>query len=302
MQLRRRSTAATIALVVLVGSAMAWGQDAQDQVLATVNGQPIMSGHFREELLHRWGDIALATLIQQFAIEQTAAEAGITVTDQEVEQRFENFQRNVDLQAPTTGESFSLWLARQKLTPYGFRRWTRSELLLEKMVEDEAVVTDEDVRQIYDASRDRLRRPERMRISHICVTSREEAERIRAEIIAGKPFEDAAREYSIDPYTKDEGGGFGLVTRGENPFQQAAFALTADNELSEPVQTQMGWHIIRRDEHLPARTPEFDEVRDEIREGLERQKLLALMNRRRAEIMQGARIEHELDPDELAPQ
>ena len=124
-----------------------------------------------------------------------------------------------------------------------------------------------------------------MRISHICVKTKEEAERIRAEIVAGKPFEEAAREYSIDPYTRDAGGAFGTVTRGE-PFQKAAFALKADAEMSEPVQTQMGWHIIRRDEHLPESIPGMSEVKDEIRERLEQQKLMALMSRKRAEIMQ----------------
>ena len=162
--------------------------------MATVNGQPIMSAYFQSELLRRWGDIGLSSLISQLAIEQAAAEAGITVTDQEVEQRIESFRRNVDLQAPTTGESFSIWLARQKMTPYGFTRWMRAEVLVEKMVQDEAAVSEEDVRAVYDASRDRMAQPERMRISHICVKTKEEADRIRAEIIAGKPFEQAARE------------------------------------------------------------------------------------------------------------
>jgi len=302
MQLHRCTRVAMIALVLIATAVLAGAQDGANPVLATVNGQPIHAESFREELLHRWGDIALATLIQQMAIEQAAAEAGVTVTDAEVEQRVEEFQRKCDANAPTTGESFSLWLARQKLTPYGFRRWMRGEMLLEKMVEDEAVVSDEDVRQVFEASQEQLRRPERMRISHICVTTLDEAETIRAEIIGGKAFEDAAREYSIDPYTKDEGGSFGLITRGENPFQQAAFELTADGEISDPVQTQMGWHLIRRDEHLPASVPEFDEVKDEIREQLERQKLLTLMNRKRNEIMQDARVVREMDPDELAAQ
>ncbi|MGD9497220.1 MAG: peptidyl-prolyl cis-trans isomerase [Armatimonadota bacterium] len=292
-----RAAIAFLIVICSAGTAL-----AQDQVLATVNGQPIMSGQLQTELLHRWGDIALATLIQELAIEQAAAEAGVTATDQEVEQRVETFQRNLDANAPVTGESFSLWLARQKLTPYAFRKWLRAEVLLEKMVADQAAVSEEDVRQVFEASRERLRQPERLRVSHICVKTQEEAAQIRAAIIAGKPFEEAARESSIDPYTKDAGGAFGLITRGENPFQQAAFALGADNELSEPVQTQMGWHIIRRDEYLPATTPEFEDVKDEIRERLERQRLLALMNRKRAEILQAARVEHELDPDQLVTQ
>lgn len=297
MQLQRCLTI-VITAVCSLSVPLAWGQDAP-QVMATVNGEPIMSDRFQEELLRRWGDVALGALVSQMAIEQAAAAAGVTVTDSEIDQRVENFQRNIDLKAPMTGESFSLWLARQKMTMYAFRQWMRTELLVEKMVAAEATVSEEDVRAVYDAARERLRRPEQMRISHICVKTKEEAERIRAEIVAGKPFEEVAREYSIDPYTRDAGGAFGTVTRGENPFQKAAFALKADAEMSEPVQTQMGWHIIRRDEYLPESIPEYDEVKDEIRERLEQQKLMALMSRKRAEIMQNARIEYEINPTDL---
>lgn len=299
MQLRR-----SLIIAIIVGTALsgplAWGQGAP-RVMATVNGQPIMSDRFQEELLRRWGDVGLGALVSQMAIEQAAAEAGVTAEESEVDQRVDNFQRNVDLKAPMTGEPFSLWLARQKMTMYAFRQWIRTELLVEKMVAGEATVTDADVRAVYDASQERLRQPERMRISHICVKTKEEADRVRAEIVGGKPFEDAAREYSIDPYTRDQGGAFGTVTRGENPFQQAAFALKADAEMSEPVPTQMGWHIIRRDEHLPESTPEYDEVKDQIRERMEQQKLMALMNRKRAEIMQNAQIEYETNPTDLIP-
>lgn len=297
---RQRSIVSAIIVACALSAPIAWGQDAP-RVMATVNGQPIMSDHFQQELLRRWGDVGLGALVSQVAIEQAAAEAGVSAEAAEVDRRMENFQRNIDLKAPMTGEPFTLWLARQKMTMYAFRQWIRTELLVEKMVAGEATVSDADVRTVYDASRERLRQPERMRISHICVKTKEEADRIRAEIVAGKAFETAAREYSIDPYTRDEGGQFGTVTRGENPFQQAAFGLKSDAEMSEPVQTQMGWHIIRRDEYLPEATPEFEEVKDEIRERLERQKLVALMNRKRAEIMQNARIEYEASPTDLIP-
>jgi len=296
----QRSIIGAIIVACALSAPVAWGQDAP-RVMATVNGQPIMSDYFQEELLRRWGDVGLGALVSQVAIEQAAAEAGVAVDATEVDQRVENFQRNVDLKAPMTGEPFSLWLARQKMTMYAFRQWIRTELLVEEMVAGEATVSDADVRTVYDASRDRLRQPERMRISHICVKTKEEADRIRAEIVAGKAFEAAAREYSVDPYTRDEGGEFGTVTRGEDPFQQAAFSLKSDAEMSEPVQTQMGWHIIRRDEYLPEATPEFEEVKDEIRERMERQKLVALMNRKRAEIMQKARIEYDTSPTALIP-
>ena len=300
MQRIRRTVGVAIALIVAFGAGQAVAQD--DQVMATVNGQPIMSGALKAELFRRWGDIALGSLIQELAVRQAALEAGVSVTDEEVAERADRFQRNIDMGVANSGGNFSMWLARQKMTPYAFRQWIRTELLLEKLVADEAVVSEDTVKEYWEQQQDRFRQPERMRVSHICVTEKAEAERIRAEILNGKSFEDAAREYSIDPYTRDEGGAFGVITRGDSSFQDAAFALQNDNAMTEPIKTQKGWHIIRRDEYLPASTASYDEVKDTLKEQLEQQKLMTLMNEKRGEIMQKARVDQEINPSDLADQ
>jgi len=299
MQHTHRTIAVAIALIILSGVAPCLAQDAE--VVATVNGQPIMSDVLKNELLRRWGDIGLGALIQEMAIEQAALEAGVSATPEEVDQRKDTFQSNIDSRAAATGQgpNFTMWLAQQKMTPYAFRQWIRTEVLLEKIVGDEAAVSDEEIATYYEQRREQFQQPERMRVSHICVNERAEAQRVRKEILDGKPFEQAAGEYSIDPYTRDEGGAFGIITHGDSPFQNAAFALEGDNQMTEPVQTQKGWHIIRRDEYLPACTPAFDEVKDQIRSQLESQKLLALMAQKRGEIMQDARVDQEVAPTDL---
>ncbi|MFO8078977.1 MAG: peptidyl-prolyl cis-trans isomerase [Armatimonadota bacterium] len=299
MQRIARTFAAGIALILVFGTGLCQAQD--DAVMATVNGQPIDADTLTNELYRRWGDIALGGLIQELAVKQAAAEAGVTITDDEVEDRAERFQRNIDMKGSQNGQNFSMWLAQQKMTPYAFHQWIRTELLLEKIVADEAVVTDEEVQEFWEEEQERFRQPERMRVSHICVSEKSEAEQIRAAIIAGEQsFEDAAREHSLDPYTRDEGGAFGAIERGDSDFQKAAFALQDDNAMSDPVQSEKGWHIIRRDDYLPESTPEFDEIEDQLRQQLKQQKLMVLMNNKRSEIMRNARIEQELDPRELA--
>jgi parvulin-like peptidyl-prolyl isomerase len=144
-----------------------------------------------------------------------------------------------------------------------------------------------------------MRRPEKMHVSHICVTTEEEAKQVRAEILAGKDFAEVARQHSIDPWTKDRGGDYGWIGRGDDPFQKAAFELSQDGELSPPVETKMGWHIIRREEHRPASTPNFEEIRDELRERMLSQRRLQMMNQKRGEILQAAKIERNLEPADL---
>jgi len=83
-----------------------------------------------------------------------------------------------------------------------------------------------------------------VRASHILVKTQAQAIKIRQEITAGKSFADAAREYSICP-SKDDGGDLGYFCRGMMvpEFEDAAFNLPI-GRLSEPVQTEFGWHLI----------------------------------------------------------
>lgn len=83
-----------------------------------------------------------------------------------------------------------------------------------------------------------------VRASHILVSTEQEAENLRNEIAGGKNFADAAAEYSKCP-SGANGGDLGYFGRGMmvKPFEDAAFELEV-GELSKPVQTQFGWHLI----------------------------------------------------------
>lgn len=83
-----------------------------------------------------------------------------------------------------------------------------------------------------------------VRASHILVSSKGEAEKIRQEILDGKSFEDAAKEYSSCP-SSAKGGDLGYFSRGMMvpEFEKEAFALPV-GQISKPVRTQFGWHLI----------------------------------------------------------
>lgn len=84
----------------------------------------------------------------------------------------------------------------------------------------------------------------RVKASHILVKTQEEALKIRKEIVGGKSFEQAAKEYSMCP-SKDDGGDLGFFCRGMMvpEFEKAAFSLPV-SKLSMPVKTEFGWHLI----------------------------------------------------------
>lgn len=86
-----------------------------------------------------------------------------------------------------------------------------------------------------------------VRASHVLVKKEDEAKKLREDINAGKiSFEDAARQISLCP-SGHEGGDLGFFKRGVmvKPFEDAAFAMKEIGEVSEPVETQFGWHLIQ---------------------------------------------------------
>ena len=85
-----------------------------------------------------------------------------------------------------------------------------------------------------------------IRASHILVKTKEEADELLKEINAGKDFAKAAQEVSLCP-SKNDGGDLGFFGRGMmvKPFEDAAFALKEMGDVSEPVETQFGWHLIK---------------------------------------------------------
>ncbi len=85
-----------------------------------------------------------------------------------------------------------------------------------------------------------------VRASHILVKSEDEAKNLLEEIKGGKSFADAAKEVSLCPSGRD-GGDLGFFKKGVmvKPFEDAAFAMKEIGEISDPVQTQFGWHLIQ---------------------------------------------------------
>ena len=131
-------------------------------------------------------------------------------------------------------------------------------------------VTDESVRARYEDLVERLAGEPEIRARHILVETREEAEAVAAKIAGGADFAEQAKESSIGP-TGPNGGDLGFFGREAMvaEFAEAAFALDA-GEVSGPVETQFGWHIIKVEETRSREAPAFELVEADIREELSR--------------------------------
>lgn len=110
---------------------------------------------------------------------------------------------------------------------------------------------------------------EEIRASHILVEAKEEAQAIVEEVRGGGDFAEVARRESTGP-SASAGGDLGFFEKGQMvpTFADAAFALEID-EISDPVQTQFGWHVIKLTDRREAPPPTLDEVRGELTQQLQ---------------------------------
>ena len=132
-------------------------------------------------------------------------------------------------------------------------------------------VSDEDAKKIYDEKIANMKPEEEAHAKHILVGTEEEAKEVKERLTKGEDFAAVAKEKSKDKNA--EGGDLGFFSRGQmlKPFEEAAFALDV-GEISDPVQTQFGWHIIKLEEKRDQKLPGFDDVKEAIKTQLVAQK------------------------------
>ena len=126
-------------------------------------------------------------------------------------------------------------------------------------------LTEEEKRAFFDAKKQSFSRPETASAKHILVDTEEKANDILGKINAGEvSFEDAAKEHSSCP-SKDAGGDLGSFGRGQMvpEFEEAVFNMNK-GEVSGPVKTQFGYHLIKLEDRKESVIPEYDEVAEEV--------------------------------------
>jgi len=147
------------------------------------------------------------------------------------------------------------------------------ESYLQKLRGKDLAVTDAEVQAYYDAHRAPYDHPQEISAAHILVNTLEEAQQVLSRLKAGEPFEKIARDVSRDPASAAQGGRLAPFRHGTlvPEFEQAAFALKK-GQVSAVVQTQFGFHIIKKigQADLPPRP--YADFKEDIRRQLERSK------------------------------
>jgi len=145
-----------------------------------------------------------------------------------------------------------------------------AELRLEALAAQQEV-TDADLHAAYEKEKSRLEVPEKRHARHILITGKDDAaalalaQQVLSQAKSGKDFGALAKQYSQDPGSAQNGGDLGWAERSTfvKPFADALFGMSA-GEITGPVKTQYGYHIIRLDEIQRGKSKSFEEARTEL--------------------------------------
>ncbi len=145
--------------------------------------------------------------------------------------------------------------------------YNRDKTLLDEYLDQEAkkAVTPEAARKLYEQTVKSVPAEQEVRARHILVENEDEAKAIATRVKGGEDFAKVAGEVSKDPGSKTDGGDLGFFTKDRmvEPFAEAAFKLQA-GQISDPVKSQFGWHVIKVEEKRNKPAPSFEETKDQV--------------------------------------
>jgi peptidyl-prolyl cis-trans isomerase C len=255
------------------------------------------------ELLTQLRVEAMDLMIEQELLKQAAEREGIEGDDAEVDKKVEElraiFERDDQFRMKLEGDGFTEESFRRHVD-----RMAAAKIYLDRIRADSADVSDVELERFYAENEDRLTLPARVRVRHILLkwkpmgtqddraALRKQMQPILERARSGEDFAALAAEFSEDFATKSNGGDTGFFGPGEMvpEFEQAAYTLKV-GEVSDPVNTVFGVHIIKLEERQEPRLLPLDEVRDQLRDYVREEKMEAAVDAKIDELRAAADVE-----------
>lgn len=224
----------------------------------------------REKQLQRYRQRFKQRMAQQIETQLTLQhfvnQSDITVSDSEVEQQMSQITE----QFPDE-KTMKQALKKQGQSLDSLRERIRERIKMQKFIEQETgdiEVSPEEAKQYFEQNRQEFDQPEQVKARHILIKddtgAEEKINELKGRLDQGTDFSELARQESEGPSAK-KGGSLGFITRDRmvKPFSDAAFQLDP-GEVSDPVKTQYGWHLIKVDERKDAQSAQYEDVSDTI--------------------------------------
>jgi foldase protein PrsA len=302
---------ATVAILTIAASAMGCKmiektpEAIQKTVLATVGNEKITKADLDKliipSLKQKFGDDyatndkakdqvkqaktqGLTNLVNQSVLLQKATELNLKPSDDEINSKIDETIKGYKTQYPEEGQ-FEDALKQAGMTEDELKDQLKKQIIITAVQEDvvkDATVTDEDIQTEYDKNKDtKYSVSAGATVAHILVADEETAKNIKAKLDAGADFATLAKENSTDPGSKDKGGSLGFVPYNSTqlvPEFVAGFKDLKEGEVSAPVKSQFGYHIIKATGLKGAEVTPLDQVKDQIKQTLLQQKQTSAVN------------------------
>lgn len=269
------------------GSGQGRGGDMNPkEVVAVVNGTDITAGQLYEAMVAEFGQRALDNLITKVLIENEAKKAGVTVSDQEVDERFDELAADY---------GFQMLLQQSGFSEEYVRDYLYIELLVKKILAPNVDVSDEALAAYYEENKDRFAIPDRVHTRHILTETEEDAQGVLQRLQDGEDFAAVAAEVSTDPSAAANDGDIGWQERGAlvDEYFDAAFAAEP-GQIIGPVESIFGFHVIELIAKEEGRSPDLEEVQEDVREALLDEKVGEAMGPWLMELHGNAEIDNRL--------
>ncbi|MGP4069868.1 peptidylprolyl isomerase [Halobacillus sp. B29] len=270
---------AALAASVFTLSACSSNADESETVVETSGGN-VTKEEFYQELKSKNGE----QVLQQLVMKEVLAEK-YEVSDEAVNQELESLKEQY-------GDQFEMVLQQSGFSSEEqFKETIRFSLLQEKAAAEDVEISEEEMKQYYE------RMKTEVQASHILVSDEETAKEVKQQLEDGGSFAELAKEYSSDG-SAQQGGELGWFGPGKMApeFEAAAYELEK-GEVSEPVKTQFGFHIIKVTDKRDAEDVKpYEEAKEEIKRTLVSQKVdQAKLQEKMNTMMQEAEIDVKLD-------
>lgn len=234
--------------------------DSEGNVIATSKAGDVTDMELYAEMKDKYGpqmEQALQELMQKKVLSDK-----YEVSDEELDKEVETAKEQL-------GDQYEMFLAQYGLDEDGFKEFLKLELLREKAALADVKVTDAEVQEYYDAWQPDIN------VSHILVEDEAKAKEIKQQLADGGDFAELAKENSTDPGSAENGGSLGWIDNAGRaqfvPEFTEALGTLKVNEVSEPIKSDYGYHIIKITEQKEKGS--FEDLKDQMTEELKKTKV-----------------------------
>lgn len=226
------------------------------------------------ELLKQQKETILDQMITENLLLQKAKELKLVPSDSDLNKEMQKQYDSTKSQYKTD-EEWKSALSQNGFTEDVLKTQIKNSVIMNKVSDNitkDVKVTDKQIEDYYNKNKNKYTtEPNKIHLAHVLVKTEEDAKKVKARIDKGEDFGKVAKEVSTDTGSKDNGGDLGDLEEEnsglDETFLKAALALKV-GEVSNPVQTQYGWHVIKCISRNQYPVKKLDEVKDEVKNTL----------------------------------